>query len=38
MGVKMGYPDKVLDIYNELVFNEEDSLFDIVRGLRRVKM
>ena len=38
MGVKMGYPDQVLDIYNELEFNEEDSLFDIVNTLERIKL
>ena len=38
MGVKMGYPDKVLDIYNQLVFNEKDSLFDIVHALNAVKI
>ncbi len=38
MGVKMGYPDKVLDIYNRLVFNEEESLFDIVHSLEKIKM
>ena len=38
MGVKMGYPDKVLDIYNQLVFNEKDSLFDVVHALNAVKI
>ena len=38
MGVKMGYPDKVLDIYNQMTFNEEDSLFDIVHALNKVKI
>ena len=38
MGVKMGYPDKVLDIYNQLIFNEEESLFDIVHELERIKL
>ena len=38
MGVKMGYPDKVLDIYNQLVFDEKDSLFDIVHALNAVKI
>ena len=37
MGVKMGYPDKVLDIYNKLEYNEEDSLFDIIHHLNEVK-
>ena len=38
MGVKMGYPNKVRDIYNKLVFNEDDSLFDIVSSLQRIKL
>ena len=38
MGVKMGYPDKVLDIYNQMTFNEEDSLFDVVHALNKVKV
>ena len=38
MGVKMGYPDKVLDIYNHLVFDENDSLFDIVQSLEKIKI
>ena len=37
MGVKMGYPDKVLDIYNHLEFNEDDSLFDIIHSLNKIK-
>lgn len=37
MGVKMGYPDKVRAIYDKLVFNSEDSLFDIVRSLKAIK-
>ena len=37
MGVKMGYPDKVLDIYSKLVFDEQDSLFDIVHTLGKIK-
>ena len=37
MGVKMGYPDKVRAIYEELVFNPEDSLFDIVMSLRAIR-
>lgn len=37
MGVKMGYPDKVLDIYNKLVYNENDSLFNIVKSLNQIK-
>lgn len=38
IGVKMGYPDKVQEIYNKLVFNEEDSLYDIVNKLGKVKI
>ena len=37
MGVKMGYPDKVRAIYDKLVFNPEDSLFDIVLSLKAIK-
>lgn len=37
MGVKMGYPDKVEEIYNHLVFNEEDSLYDIILTLDKVR-
>ena len=38
MGVKMGYPDKVQDIYAKLTFNENDSLFDIVRSLGQIRL
>lgn len=37
IGVKMGYPDKIDPFYNELVFDESASLFDIVRGLGRIR-
>ena len=37
MGVKMGYPDKARELFDKLVFNSEDSLFDIVTGLKAVK-
>ena len=37
MGVKMGYPDKAMAIYEKLVFNPEDSLFDIVRTLSSIR-
>ncbi len=37
MGVKMGYPDKARAIYEKLVFNPEDSLFDIVYSLRKIR-
>ena len=36
MGVKMGYPDKVRPIYEKLVFNPEDSLFDIMLSLGQI--
>ncbi len=38
MGVKMGYPDRVRAIYDTLVFNPDDSLFDIVLSLKKIKM
>ena len=38
MGVKMGYPDKVEEIYNKLDFNEEDSLFDAVQTLNKINI
>ena len=37
MGVKMGYPDKARAIYDKLVFNPEDSLFDIVLSLKAIR-
>ncbi len=37
MGVKMGYPDKVRAIYDELVFDPNNSLFDIALSLRAVR-
>ena len=37
MGVKMGYPDKVRTIYDQLIFDPEDSLFDIVMSLRAIR-
>ncbi|MBR5264967.1 MAG: M13 family peptidase [Clostridia bacterium] len=37
MGVKMGYPDKARAIYEKLIFNEEESLFDIVSSLKAIK-
>ena len=38
MGVKMGYPDEVREIYNLLVFSEEESFFDIVLSLEKIKL
>ena len=37
MGVKMGYPDKARAIYEKLVFNPEDSLFDIMLSLKAIR-
>ena len=37
MRIKMGYPDKVEDIYGKLVFDENDSLYNIVGKLRRIR-
>ncbi|MBR2381712.1 MAG: M13 family peptidase [Clostridia bacterium] len=37
MGVKMGYPDKVRAIYEKLVFNPEDSLYDIMLALGEIR-
>ena len=37
MGVKMGYPDKARAIYEKLVFNPDDSLFDIVLSLKEIR-
>ncbi len=37
MGVKMGYPDKARAVYEKLVFNPEDSLFDAVLSLNAIK-
>ena len=38
IGVKMGYPDKVEEIYSKLVFNEKDSLLKIMADIRKVKV
>ena len=37
IGVKMGYPDKVEEIYDKLVFDENDALFDIVKSLSKIR-
>ena len=37
MGVKMGYPDKPRAIYDQLVFNPEDSLYDIMTALYEIR-
>ncbi len=36
--VKMGYPDKCEEIYSKLVFNPEDSAFDIMNQLSRIRI
>ena len=38
MGLKLGYPDRVEEIYNKLVFDESKSLFDIISSLRKIRM
>ena len=37
IGVKMGYPDKARDLFDKLVFNTEDSLFDVMLGLKQIQ-
>ena len=37
IGVKMGYPDKVQEIYKKFVFNKDDSLYDICLELDKVE-
>lgn len=37
IGVKMGYPDKARDLFDKLVFNKEDSLFDVMLGLKQIQ-
>ena len=36
MGVKMGYPDKVREIFTKYEFNEEDSLFGIMQTIGKI--
>ena len=38
MGLKLGYPDRVEEIYSKLVFDESKSLFDVVTSLRKIRM
>ena len=38
MKVKMGYPDKVDEIYNLMQVNPRDSLFKAMQGIRQVKL
>ena len=37
MGLKLGYPDRVEDLYDKLVFDEKKSLFEIVTSLRTIR-
>ena len=37
MGLKLGYPDRVEDLYDKLVFDEKKSLFEIVSSLRTIR-
>lgn len=37
IGIKMGYPDKIEEIYDKLVFDERKSLFDIVQSLKKIR-
>ena len=38
MGLKMGYPDRVEELYSKLVFDKSQSLFDIVSSLKKIRM
>ena len=38
IGVKMGYPDKIDPFYDKLSFNENRSLFDIVKELGKIRL
>ena len=38
MGLKLGYPDRVEEIYNKMVFDESKSLFDVITALRKIRM
>ena len=38
MGLKLAYPDRVEDIYSQMIFDESKSLFDIVSDLKRIRM
>ena len=37
MGVKMGYPDKARAIFNQMVFDVNQSLLDVVLCLRKIR-
>jgi len=38
MGLKLGYPDRVEEIYDKLVFDPSKSLYDVVTSLRRIRI
>ncbi len=38
MEVKMGYPDEIKEIWSKLVFDEEDSYFDAVCKISKIRM
>lgn len=38
MGLKLGYPDRVEEIYDKLVFDESKSLFDIITKLNEIRL
>ena len=38
MGLKLGYPDRVEEIYSKLTFDASKSLFDIVSSLKKIRM
>ena len=38
MGLKLGYPDRVEEIYDKLVFDKSKSLYEIVSTLSRIRM
>lgn len=38
MEVKMGYPDEIKEIWSKLVFDEEDSYFDAVCKVSKIRM
>lgn len=37
MKIKIGYPDKISELYTKLDFDENDSLYEIVLNLTRIK-
>ena len=37
MNIKIGYPDMVSESYKKLIFNKNDSLFEIISDLTRIK-